>query len=226
MRASCASLHLKVMHALCTAHTATHPYHRAHRTLSCMKEAGAAAAALKFNATLVAMADAVLAGMRSAGAAHFNGAHLRLENDAIDWARVLGGRRKYLSSYAAAFKAAGFNRTTHMYAASGLLSYGATDDMRRLQAFVGPFSTSVQVGPGCAGRGAPSLLLACMLTYAHICERSRMALSPCPAYMLCARPQRASTRHTAMMHPPLRSTRSCTCPGPSWRRSTPSSRRS
>jgi hypothetical protein len=59
------------------------------RTLSCMDTTHAVAASLAFNHSLVAMADAVVAGMVAAGASEFNGAHLRWVGTRLrpDWAR-------------------------------------------------------------------------------------------------------------------------------------------
>jgi hypothetical protein len=113
-------------------------------TLTCLDEVQEAAAALRFNRTLVAMARTVIAGMRSGGVRSYNGAHLRLEKDAVDWARVMGGLARYLGAYARAFLAAGFSRSTDVYAASGLLSYNASAEMEQMLAFMAPYSKSVQ----------------------------------------------------------------------------------
>jgi hypothetical protein len=111
-----------------------------------MDAAQEAATALKFNRTVVSMARSVIAGMRAAGVARYNGAHLRLEKDAVDWARILGGMSKYLGEYARSFAAAGFSQSKDIYIASGLLSYDASDDMRQMLDFLKPHSKSVQVG--------------------------------------------------------------------------------
>jgi hypothetical protein len=113
-------------------------------TLTCLDEVQEAAAALRFNRTLVAMARSVIAGMRRNGVPRYNGAHLRLEKDAVDWARVMGGLARYLGAYARAFLAAGFSRSTDVYAASGLLSYNASAEMEQMLAFMHPYSKSVQ----------------------------------------------------------------------------------
>jgi hypothetical protein len=46
-------------------------------TLTCMEAAQEAATALKFNRTIVQMARTIINGMRGAGIARYNGAHLR-----------------------------------------------------------------------------------------------------------------------------------------------------
>jgi hypothetical protein len=46
-------------------------------TLTCMEAAQEAAAALRFNRSLVAMASTIINGMRQAGVPRYNGAHLR-----------------------------------------------------------------------------------------------------------------------------------------------------
>jgi hypothetical protein len=83
--------------------------------------------------------------MRAAGVPAYNGAHLRLEKDAIDWARILGGRKKYLGLHAKAFAAAGFGPSQDLYVASGLLTYNASAEMRDMLRFLQPHSKSVQV---------------------------------------------------------------------------------
>uniref|UniRef100_A0A383W2H7 O-fucosyltransferase family protein n=1 Tax=Tetradesmus obliquus TaxID=3088 RepID=A0A383W2H7_TETOB len=113
-------------------------------TLTCMEAAQEAATALKFNRTIVQMARTIINGMRGAGIARYNGAHLRLEKDAVDWARILGGFKKYLAEYARSFAAAGFNKRKDLYIASGLLSYNASQEMKDMLTFLEPHSRSVQ----------------------------------------------------------------------------------
>jgi len=110
-----------------------------------MESAQEAATALKFNRTIVRMARTVINGMKEAGITTYNGAHLRLEKDAIDWARMLGGLPKYLDAYAASFDRAGFNTSRDLYIASGLLSYDASEEMQSMLKFLRPHSKSVQV---------------------------------------------------------------------------------
>lgn len=109
-----------------------------------MESAQEAATALKFNRTLVQMARTVISGMRQAGVQRYNGAHLRLERDAVDWARILGGLPKYLAEYAKSFAAAGFSTSKDLYIASGLLSYDASEEMQNMLKFLRPHSRTVQ----------------------------------------------------------------------------------
>lgn len=68
----------------------------------------------------------------------------RLEKDAVDWARILGGMKKYLAEYARSFAAAGLNRHKDLYIASGLLSYNASKEMTDMLKFLQPHSRTVQ----------------------------------------------------------------------------------
>lgn len=68
----------------------------------------------------------------------------RLEKDAVDWARILGGMKKYLAEYARSFAAAGFNKHKDLYIASGLLSYNASKEMTDMLKFLQPHSQTVQ----------------------------------------------------------------------------------
>jgi len=69
---------------------------------------------------------------------------VRLEKDAVDWAKVLGGLPKYLGAYAQCFVEAGFSKHTDLYIASGLLSYNAGAEMSNMLDFLRPYSRSVQ----------------------------------------------------------------------------------
>jgi hypothetical protein len=64
----------------------------------------------------------------------------RLEKDAVDWARILGGIKKYLAEYARSFAAAGFSKRKDLYIASGLLSYNASLEMKDMLTFLEPHS--------------------------------------------------------------------------------------
>jgi hypothetical protein len=64
----------------------------------------------------------------------------RLEKDAVDWARILGGIKKYLAEYARSFAAAGFSKRKDLYIASGLLSYNASQEMKDMLTFLEPHS--------------------------------------------------------------------------------------
>jgi len=61
--------------------------------------------------------------------APFNGVHLRLESDARDWATILGGPQALWDGYVSAMRRACFNASTPLYAASGLLTYGASGQL-------------------------------------------------------------------------------------------------
>lgn len=113
-------------------------------TLSCLDNAREAVAALHFNRTLVDVAAVVIGKMRQAGIMKYNGAHVRLEKDAVDWAEILGGVENYLAAYSSSFASAGFSPENHLYVASGLLSYGATGRMKDMLDFLKPYSKSVQ----------------------------------------------------------------------------------
>lgn len=164
-----------------------------------MDAAREAATALKFNRTVVGMARAVIRGMRGAGITSYNGAHLRLERDAADWARALGGMDKYLASYKKAFSAAGFSKQTDLYVASGLLSYGAGDDMKRTLAFLAPHSKSVQVSA--RARAADAGCRAWRTAHVRTCAQRLLRRG-----VDSAEGQR-STRAAA--HPPLRAPAQC-----------------
>lgn len=58
----------------------------------------------------------------------------------MDWARILGGFKKYLAEYARSFAAAGFNKRKDLYIASGLLSYNASQEMKDMLTFLEPHS--------------------------------------------------------------------------------------
>ena len=99
------------------------------------------ARSIQFAPSVVALADRVASRVAEAsggwpaappGGAHpplapFNGLHLRIEADARDWAAILGGAEEVWAGYEGAMRAAGFGAGTPVYAASGLLSYGAAD---------------------------------------------------------------------------------------------------
>jgi hypothetical protein len=113
-------------------------------TLTCLEAAQEAATALKFNRSIVQMARTIINGMKRDGVTHYNGAHLRLEKDAVDWARVLGGLPKYLGEYAKSFAAAGFSQQRDIYIASGLLSYNASAEMKQMLEFLAPYARTVR----------------------------------------------------------------------------------
>ncbi len=109
-----------------------------------MEIAQEAAAALKFNTTLVRMAQTIINGMKQAGITEHNGAHMRLEKDAVDWATILGGMPKYMAEYTRSFVAAGFRPDKDVYVASGLLSYRANAQMQNVRTLLRLHSKTVQ----------------------------------------------------------------------------------
>ena len=87
------------------------------------------AQSLAFAPMLHAMADRIIEGMTAGGAHPYNGLHLRVEKDARDWIEIMGGTQALWDSYVAAMKSVGFNATTRIYVASGMLTYGASCEM-------------------------------------------------------------------------------------------------
>ena len=84
------------------------------------------AKSLAFAPALHALADRVVAGVTGGGAHPFNGVHLRVEKDARDWATIMGGTQVVWQGYVDTMRGVGFNATTRLYAASGMLTYGAS----------------------------------------------------------------------------------------------------
>ena len=79
---------------------------------------------LYFAPVLHRLADKVLRGMAE-HAAEFNGAHLRVEADAMDWVRSMGGFAAYWGEFVKAMRTANFGKGTQVYVATGLLTYKA-----------------------------------------------------------------------------------------------------
>jgi hypothetical protein len=76
---------------------------------------------------LQALADKVVAGIAGeSGSSEFNGVHLRMERDAMDWAMILGGRNRYWALYRSSMSMAHFSKNTPLFVASGLLK-GSTN---------------------------------------------------------------------------------------------------
>lgn len=74
-----------------------------------------------------ALADKVVAGIAAeSGSSEFNGVHLRMERDAMDWAMILGGRNRYWALYRSSMSMAHFSKNTPLFVASGLLK-GSTN---------------------------------------------------------------------------------------------------
>mmetsp|Transcript_3827 Transcript_3827/g.11047 ORF Transcript_3827/g.11047 Transcript_3827/m.11047 type:complete len:533 (-) Transcript_3827:775-2373(-) len=105
------------------------------RSLSNLRAVTEVARTLEFAPSIEAMADRVVAAIHSTTPV-FNAVHLRIERDAKDWAQIMGGPEALWNAYVQAMRQAGFSRDTPMYVASGLLTYGASDDMNRIIALL------------------------------------------------------------------------------------------
>ena len=70
------------------------------------------------------LADKVLDGIAKL-APDFNGAHLRVEADAMDWAQSMGGVDVYWGEFLKAMRTGGFDQSSPVYIATGLLTYAA-----------------------------------------------------------------------------------------------------
>lgn len=102
------------------------------RTLSTLPLVTEVAGSLKFAPALHAMAQKVLGDIRVEHHV-FNAVHLRVEKDAEDWIKILGGPEKTWSLYLDAMRKGNFDPQTPIYLASGLLTYGSNqDDMQRI----------------------------------------------------------------------------------------------
>lgn len=55
------------------------------------------------------------------GVAGYNGVHLRMERDAMDWAIIMGGRDRYWKLYRSSMAMARFSKDSPLFVASGLL---------------------------------------------------------------------------------------------------------
>jgi hypothetical protein len=53
---------------------------------------------------------------------------LRIERDAADWTRIMGGHEAFWGKYLAAAAGAGMDRGAPLYVASGILSYKDADN--------------------------------------------------------------------------------------------------
>lgn len=77
---------------------------------------------------LQALADKVRLGIITHhGHEAYNGVHMRMEKDALDWAIILGGRAKLWHMYKHTMMRAHFDAHTPLYVASGLIKASATD---------------------------------------------------------------------------------------------------
>jgi hypothetical protein len=57
----------------------------------CIQSAGEVARTLEFSPYLVHLADQIVLAMTDQGKLEYNSVHLRLEKDAKDWTRIMGG---------------------------------------------------------------------------------------------------------------------------------------
>lgn len=101
------------------------------RTLSDLRLVSRVARSLTFAPRLHELADRIVDGLTAGGTRAFNGVHLRIEKDARDWAMIMGGSQVVWHSYVRTMDALGLNATTPLYAASGMLTYGASTDWER-----------------------------------------------------------------------------------------------
>lgn len=69
-----------------------------------------------------ALARKVIRGIHEMeGVEAYNGVHLRMERDAMDWAIIMGGRDRYWKLYRSSMAMARFSRDAPLFVASGLL---------------------------------------------------------------------------------------------------------
>eukprot|EP00892_Ulva_mutabilis_P008390 jgi/Ulvmu1/5923/UM026_0045.1 len=77
---------------------------------------------VKFSPNVTALARKVIRGIHEKeGVEVYNGVHLRMERDAMDWAIIMGGRERYWKLYRSSMAMARFSRDTPLFVASGLL---------------------------------------------------------------------------------------------------------
>lgn len=102
------------------------------RTLSNLRLVSEVAGSLKFSPAIHAIAERVLTGIRKEHS-EFNAVHLRVEKDAEEWIKILGGPERTWGLYLDAMRQGNFGPQTPMYVASGLLTYGSNQgDMQRI----------------------------------------------------------------------------------------------
>jgi hypothetical protein len=106
------------------------------RSLSNLPVVTEVARSLAFAPRLHALADRVVSALTDGGRLPFNGVHLRVEKDARDWASIMGGTQVVWSGYLKTMRALGFNHSTRLYAASGVLTYGDSDEMARVKNYL------------------------------------------------------------------------------------------
>ncbi|KAL3132707.1 hypothetical protein ABBQ32_009214 [Trebouxia sp. C0010 RCD-2024] len=102
------------------------------RSLSNLRVVTEVARSLEFSDKVTELADRVIHGMTMAGKYEYNAVHLRIEKDARDWSQIMGGEEVVWNGYVTSMLQAGFTSDLVLYAASGLLTYGANDEMDHL----------------------------------------------------------------------------------------------
>ncbi|KAK9810163.1 hypothetical protein WJX72_005905 [[Myrmecia] bisecta] len=102
------------------------------RSLSNLRVVTEVARSLEFSPHIQELADRVIHGMTNAGLHEYNAVHLRIEKDARDWSQIMGGDAVVWHGYVQAMRQAGFASDLVLYVASGLLTYGANEDMMHI----------------------------------------------------------------------------------------------
>lgn len=106
------------------------------RSLSNLPVVSEVAKSLLFAPELHALAKRIVDVLTEGGTQPFNGLHLRVEKDARDWATIMGGQQVVWSGYISTMRGVGFNSTTRIYVASGMLTYGASVEMDRTKNYL------------------------------------------------------------------------------------------
>jgi hypothetical protein len=102
------------------------------RSLSNLRVVTEVARSLEFSTYIQQLADRVISGMTNAGKYEYNAVHLRIEKDARDWSQIMGGEQVVWHGYVQSMRQAAFTSDLVLYAASGLLTYGANEDMQHI----------------------------------------------------------------------------------------------
>ncbi|KAK9844459.1 hypothetical protein WJX74_002810 [Apatococcus lobatus] len=102
------------------------------RALSNLRVVTEVAKSLEFSSKIHQLADRVIHGMTNGGMEEYNAVHLRIERDARDWSQIMGGEAVVWHGYVQAMRQAGFTGDLVLYVASGLLTYGANEDMAHI----------------------------------------------------------------------------------------------
>ncbi|KAL0049810.1 hypothetical protein WJX82_010329 [Trebouxia sp. C0006] len=102
------------------------------RSLSNLRVVTEVARSLEFSDQVANLADRVIHGMTMGGKNEYNAVHLRIEKDARDWSQIMGGEQVVWRGYVQSMLQASFTSDLVLYAASGLLTYGANDEMDNL----------------------------------------------------------------------------------------------